>query len=61
MSRPMLQSATLLFLLAAVAAWKIPGQQHDLPAAPLDGKPGPLRKALSLLRAGNTGEARKEL
>src|SRR2546422_2376647 len=64
--RGFLLRLVVILALGALAAIvpRIVGQEghgHDLPAVPLPEKTGPLRKALLLLRAGKTAEARKEL
>jgi hypothetical protein len=52
--------AGLTLLGAAVGVSKMKGQQ-GFPPTPMQEKTGPLRKALLLLRASKTAEARKEL
>jgi tetratricopeptide (TPR) repeat protein len=50
-----------LAVLAAVLPILVGQDAQDLSSVPLSEKPGPLRKALLLLRAGNTADARREL
>ena len=50
-----------LAVLVALMPVILGQESQDLASVPLPEKPGPLRNALLLLRAGNTTEARKEL
>jgi FOG: TPR repeat len=53
-------AAGLALVVSTAGVFRMAGQQESLPA-PLPENGGPLRKALVLLRAGKTSEARKEL